>query len=171
MEFKYDFTDGNTNIVCIPDENIIPDKEIIKKINDSVFLLNVRVRTGSKNIFYYDVEGKTNYLAWKSEASPKERREMEEKIREATECCARIGIPMRGIVFESKYMYVDDERGIINFICIPENAVSVKSMAYDGEETTVRASKKMVSEEIKKTTGKEPEKDPMNTYFTPAKDL
>lgn len=31
MEFKYDFTDGNTNIVCIPDENIIPDKEIIKK--------------------------------------------------------------------------------------------------------------------------------------------
>ena len=129
------------------------------------------MRTGSKNIFYYDVEGKTNYLAWKSEASPKECREMEEKIREATECCARIGIPMRGIVFESKYMYVDDERGIINFICIPENAVSVKSMASDGEETTVRASKKMVSEEIKKTTGKEPEKDPMNTYFTPAKDL
>lgn len=170
MEFKYDFTDG-TNIVCIPDKNIIPDKEIIKKINDSIFLLNIQVRTGSKNVFYYDIEGKTNYVAWKSEASPKERKEMEEMIAEATECCARIGIPMQGIIYESKYMYVDDERGIINFICIPENTVSVKSMASDGDETTVRASKKMVSEEVKKSTGKESEKDPMNTYFTPAKDL
>ena len=119
MGFTYDFANGNTEIVYTPEEEVVPNRALVKKINNCVYLLNVKVREKGEVSFAYDIDCKTNYLAWESEASSAERREMELEIEDAMGCCSRIGIPSSCIVQEKRYMYVDDENKLINFICIP----------------------------------------------------
>ena len=103
MNFTYDFANGTTEIVYHPEKKRIPDPEMLEKINRCVYLLNIKVRPGNEGAFAYNIKGKTNFLAWQSEASEK----------------ARMGIPSESVVQEKRYMYVDDRTQRINFICIP----------------------------------------------------
>ena len=183
MEFRYDFSDGNMNLVCMLEESIVPDSKLIQKINDSIFLLNAQVIPGRNNVILYDITGKTNYIAWREEASPKERQEMEEQITEALECCSRIGIPLSQIVNESKYMFVDDQKNFINFICIPESSRKSTSGEIEwndpnGEndtiiprhDTVIPNRDTVISNDSTVIPQKE-KKSPMDEFFSPAKDL
>ena len=183
MEFRYDFSDGNMNLVCMLEESIVPDSKLIQKINDSIFLLNAQVIPGRNNVILYDITGKTNYIAWREEASPKERQEMEEQITEALECCSRIGIPLSQIVNESKYMFVDDQKNFINFICIPEssrksNSGEIEWNDPNGENDTiiprhdtVIPNRDTVIPNDSTVIPQKEKKSPMDEFFSPAKDL
>ena len=183
MEFRYDFSDGNMNLVCMLEESIVLDSKLIQKINDSIFLLNAQVIPGRNKVTLYDITGKTNYIAWREEASPKERQEMEEQITEALECCSRIGIPLSQIVNESKYMFVDDQRNFINFICIPEssrksNSGEIEWNDPNGENDTiiprhdtVIPNRDTVIPNDSTVIPQKEKKSPMDEFFSPAKDL
>ena len=71
MNFTYDFANGTTEIVYHPEKKRIPDPEMLEKINRCVYLLNIKVRPGNEGAFAYNIKGKTNFLAWQSEASEK----------------------------------------------------------------------------------------------------
>ena len=119
MNFTYDFANGTTEIVYHPEKKRIPDPEMVEKINRCVYLLNIKVRPGNEGAFAYDIKGKTNFLAWQSEASEKARHEMEGQIADGLNGCMSMGIPSESVVQEKRYMYVDDRTQRINFICIP----------------------------------------------------
>ncbi len=119
MNFTYDFANGTTEIVYHPEKKRIPDPEMVEKINRCVYLLNIKVRPGNEGAFAYDIKGKTNFLAWQSEASEKARHEMEGQIADGLNGCMSMGIPSESVVQEKRYMYVDDRTQRIKFICIP----------------------------------------------------
>ena len=119
MNFTYDFANGTTEIVYHPEKKRIPDPEMVEKINRCVYLLNIKVRPGNEGAFAYDIKGKTNFLAWQSEASEKARHEMEGQIADGLNGCMSMGISAESVVQEKRYMYVDDRTQRINFICIP----------------------------------------------------
>lgn len=119
MNFTYDFANGTTEIVYHPEKKRIPDLEMVEKINRCVYLLNIKVRPGNEGAFAYDIKGKTNFLAWQSEASEKARHEMEGQIADGLNGCMSMGISVESVVQEKRYMYVDDRTQRINFICIP----------------------------------------------------
>lgn len=135
MNFTYDFTNGNTEIVYHPEKKRIPAPEMVEKINRCVYLLNMKVRPGTEGAFAYDIKGKTNFLAWQSEASEKARHEMEGQIADGLNGCMSMGILSESVVQEKRYMYVDDRTQRINFICIP-------GMGNKTEEKPVKAGKK-----------------------------
>ena len=134
MSFDYDLKGEGPEVVYLPEENVILDEVLYKKMNGSDFFLNVRVRNGNPLCLGYDIAGKTNLRAWRSEVSPEEWNAMDAHIREALECCARIGIPESAIVLSDQYMYVDDERGIINFIGIPTQARRTENVIETGRD-------------------------------------
>ena len=119
MNFTYDFANGTTEIVYHPEKKRIPDPEMVEKINRCVYLLNIKVRPGNEGAFAYNIKGKTNFLAWQSEASEKARHEMEGQIADGLNGCMSMGIPSESVVQEKRYMYVDDRTQRIKFICIP----------------------------------------------------
>lgn len=119
MNFTYDFANGTTEIVYHPEKKRIPDPEMLEKINRCVYLLNIKVRPGNEGAFAYNIKGKTNFLAWQSEASEKARHEMEGQIADGLNGCMSMGISAESVVQEKRYMYVDDRTQRINFICIP----------------------------------------------------
>ena len=119
MNFTYDFANGTTEIVYHPEKKRIPDPEMVEKINRCVYLLNIKVRPGNEGAFAYNIKGKTNFLAWQSEASEKARHEMEGQIADGLNGCMSMGISAESVVQEKRYMYVDDRTQRINFICIP----------------------------------------------------
>ena len=119
MGFTYDFSNGKTEVVYTPEQECNLNEEMQKIINHCKYLLNIRIRPGQEFSYSYDIKGKTNYLAWQSEATAEECQRMENRITDALEACSRQGIASECIVKEKRYMYVDDEKNIINFICIP----------------------------------------------------
>ena len=119
MNFTYDFANGTTEIVYHPEKKRIPDPEMVEKINRCVYLLNIKVRPGNEGAFAYNIKGKTNFLAWQSEASEKARHEMEGQIADGLNGCMSMGISAESVVQEKRYMYVDDRTQRIKFICIP----------------------------------------------------
>ena len=123
MKFHYDCTKGKREIIGTPEDVIQVDHKRVGFINRNPFLLNVEVRQGDSLEFVYDISGKTNYLAWQSEASSDQRQEMERKISELLKAFAQAGISMENIIQEKRYMYVDDLEKEINLICIPAAAV------------------------------------------------
>ena len=126
MKFHYDCTKGKREIIGTPEDVIQVDHKRVGFINRNPFLLNVEVRQEDTLQFVYDISGKTNYLAWQSEASAGQRQEMERKISELLRAFAQAGISMENIIQEKRYMYVDDFEKEINLICIPAMAVEKK---------------------------------------------
>ena len=126
MKFHYDCTKGKREIIGTPEDVIQVDHKRVGFINRNPFLLNVEVRQEDTLQFVYDISGKTNYLAWQSEASAGQRQEMERKLSELLRAFAQAGISMENIIQEKRYMYVDDFEKEINLICIPAMAVEKK---------------------------------------------
>ena len=126
MKFHYDCTKGKREIIGTPEDVIQVDHKRVGFINRNPFLLNVEVRQEDTPQFVYDISGKTNYLAWQSEASAGQRQEMERKLSELLRAFAQAGIAMENIIQEKRYMYVDDFEKEINLICIPAMAVEKK---------------------------------------------
>lgn len=126
MKFHYDCTKGKRKIIGTPEDVIQVDHKRVGFINRNPFLLNVEVRQEDTLQFVYDIFGKTNYLAWQSEASAGQRQEMERKLSELLRAFAQAGISMENIIQEKRYMYVDDFEKEINLICIPAMAVEKK---------------------------------------------
>ena len=126
MKFHYDCTKGKREIIGMPEDVIQVDHKRVGFINRNPFLLNVEVRQEDTLQFVYDISGKTNYLAWQSEASAGQRQEMERKLSELLRAFAQAGIAMENIIQEKRYMYVDDFEKEINLICIPAMAVEKK---------------------------------------------
>ena len=126
MKFHYDCTKGKREIIGTPEDVIQVDHKRVGFINRNPFLLNVEVRQEDTLRFVYDISGKTNYLAWQSEASAGQRQEMERKLSELLRAFAQAGISMENIIQEKRYMYVDDFEKEINLICIPAMAVEKK---------------------------------------------
>lgn len=100
MNFTYDFANGTTEIVYHPEKKRIPDPEMVEKINRCVYLLNIKVRPGNEGAFAYNIKGKTNFLAWQSEASEKARHEMEGQIADGLNGCMSMGISAESVVQE-----------------------------------------------------------------------
>ena len=126
MKFHYDCTKGKREIIGTPEDVIQVDHKRVGFINRNPFLLNVEVRQEDTLQFVYNISGKTNYLAWQSEASAGQRQEMERKLSELLRAFAQAGISMENIIQEKRYMYVDDFEKEINLICIPAMAVEKK---------------------------------------------
>ena len=126
MKFHYDCTKGKREIIGTPEDVIQVDHKRVGFINRNPFLLNVEVRQEDTLQFVYNISGKTNYLAWQSEASAGQRQEMERKLSELLGAFAQAGISMENIIQEKRYMYVDDFEKEINLICIPAMAVEKK---------------------------------------------
>ncbi len=120
MGFSFDFTNGNIDIVYTPEGEVMPDWELMEKINNCPEFLQVRSKPEEGQLsFAYSIKGKTNMLAWRDMASPEQNREIEMRISIAMENLARNGFPMDKIIQENRYMYVDDFNGAVKFICIP----------------------------------------------------
>lgn len=126
MKFHYDCTKGKREIIGTPEDVIQVDHKRVGFINRNPFLLNVEVKQEDTLQFVYNISGKTNYLAWQSEASAGQRQEMERKLSELLRAFAQAGISMENIIQEKRYMYVDDFEKEINLICIPAMAVEKK---------------------------------------------
>ena len=126
MKFHYDCTKGKREIIGTPEDVIQVDHKRVGFINRNPFLLNVEVRQEDTLQFVYNISGKTNYLAWQSEASAGQRQEMERKLSELLRAFAQAGISMENIIQEKRYMYVDDFEKEINLICVPAMAVEKK---------------------------------------------
>ncbi len=139
MKFHYDCTKGKREIIGTPEDVIQVDHKRVGFINRNPFLLNVEVRQEDTLQFVYDISGKTNYLAWQSEASAGQRQEMERKLLELLRAFAQAGISMENIIQEKRYMYVDDFEKEINLICIPAMAVEKKE-AKPKEDSRGKAS-------------------------------
>lgn len=135
MSFNYDLKGERPEVVYFPEENVILDEALCRKINSSEFFLNVRVRDWEPLCFGYDITGKINLRAWRSEVSSEAWERMDAHIREALECCTRIGISEKTIVLNDQYMYVDNNKGIINFIGIPTQARRMEHVIETGRDS------------------------------------
>ena len=98
---------------------MVPNTELIKLVNNCEFLLKVAVKSEKETTLRYDINGKTNLLAWQSEVSDEICRKMEARIEDTLKYCVGLGIPSSSIVTESKYIYIDDRNDSVNFLCIP----------------------------------------------------
>ena len=105
MKFHYDCTKGKREIIGTPEDVIQVDHKRVGFINRNPFLLNVEVRQEDTLQFVYNISGKTNYLAWQSEASAGQRQEMERKLSEIAEgfCTGR---NLHGKYHPGKKVYV-----------------------------------------------------------------
>lgn len=123
MDFKYDFSNGNSNILYYSDQGQILDEATwytILQNRNIPFLLPVEMKeTGIGYCFSYDLSGVTNMIAWKSEAVPEEARWMDRQLNEALVELRRYQIPETELVLTEKYLYVDDRTGNVRFLCIP----------------------------------------------------
>lgn len=120
MGFSFDFTNGNIDIVYTPEGEVMPDWELMEKINSCPELLQVRSKPAEGQLYFaYSIKDKTNMLAWRNMASPEQNREIGMKINMALENLVGNGFPMDKIVQENRYMFVDDFDGTVKFICIP----------------------------------------------------
>lgn len=109
MNFTYDFANGSYgNRLSSRRKRGFRNPEMVEKINRCVYLLNIKVRPGNEGAFAYNIKGKTNFLAWQSEASEKARHEMEGQIADGLNGCMSMGISAESVVQEKRYMYVDD---------------------------------------------------------------
>ena len=120
MGFSFDFTNGNIDIVYTPEGEVMPDWELMEKINNCPEFLQVRSKPEEGQLYFaYSIKDKTNMLAWRDMASPEQNREIGMRISMSMENLARNGFPMDKIVQENRYMFVDDFDGTVKFICIP----------------------------------------------------
>lgn len=123
MELSYEISNGASKVVYYSKQNERLDSDTWKMIiNNPDNRLLLPVLMNNKDGIYcfcYDIEGTVNMRAWMSEASYEEQCAMKQKIQYAKKKLIQYMIPEEEILMEEKYMYVDEDTGEVQFICIP----------------------------------------------------
>ena len=77
MGFSFDFTNGNIDIVYTPEGEVMPDWELMEKINNCPEFLQVRSKPEEGQLYFaFSIKDKTNMLAWRDMASREQNREI-----------------------------------------------------------------------------------------------
>ena len=123
MEFDYDYSNGNCNLIYSSGGGKEIDERIwgiVKADPERLYLLPVRIeKTWSGYLLFYDIRYATNMMAWRSMASRQDLLRMDRQIQVAVEQIENAGIRRDYLVLQEKHMFVDDRNGEIRFICIP----------------------------------------------------
>lgn len=123
MEFRYDFSDGRSDMIYDSGEGESLDTLTLRMLREaevSSCLLKMQVEERERGYsFRYDISGVTNMMAWQEMAAQEEKEAMIQKVQRAVTELKQWYIPREALVLEQQYLYVDDMTGDVKLLCIP----------------------------------------------------
>lgn len=123
MEFRYDFSDGRSDMIydSVEGESLdVLTVRMIREADGPSCLLKMEVEEREWGYsFRYDISGVTNMMAWQEMVIPEEKEAMIQKIQRAVTELKQWYIPREELVLEQQYLYVDDMTGEVRLLCIP----------------------------------------------------
>ena len=123
MEFRYDFSDGRSDMIydSVEGESLdVLTVRMIRETDGPSCLLKMEVEEREWGYsFRYDISGVTNMMAWQEMVVPEEKEAMIQKIQRAVTELKQWYIPREELVLEQQYLYVDDMTGEVRLLCIP----------------------------------------------------
>lgn len=123
MEFRYDFSDGRSDMIydSVEGESLdVLTVRMIREADGPSCLLKMEVEEREWGYsFRYDISGVTNMMAWQEMVVPEEKEAMIPKIQRAVTELKQWYIPREELVLEQQYLYVDDMTGEVRLLCIP----------------------------------------------------
>lgn len=123
MEFRYDFSDGRSDMIYDSVEGESLDVLTVRMIQEAdgpscLLKMEAEEREWGYS-FRYDISGVTNMMAWQEMVVPEEKEAMIKKIQRAVTELKQWYIPREELVLEQQYLYVDDMTGEVRLLCIP----------------------------------------------------
>lgn len=141
MEFRYDFSDGRSDMIydSLEGESLdVLTVRMLREADGPSCLLKMQVEEREWGYsFRYDISGVTNMMAWQEMVIPEEKEAMIQKIQRAVTELKQWYIPREELVLEQQYLYVDDMTGEVRLLCIPlkreSSSVQVSSAGRQSE--------------------------------------